>query len=208
MIHIASFSRGKDSTAMVHKMLEANIPISYLMYFETGWDFLEMEEHIKKVEKNTGIKLIRVRYYRHFEELLSCYGWPGFNGGWCVACKIKTCKKFIHAFNAPKIQYMGFSADEVKRAKKKTMYETKWKTSYPLIEAKMTAADALSYCRSLGYDWSGLYDIFSRVSCFCCPNGGKTQRRKIQENFPKLEKEWQRLDVIAANRRPLLSVQE
>ena len=60
--------------------------------------------------------------------------------------------------------------------------------------------DSLRYCKSLGYDWGGLYDVFVRVSCFCCPKGGKTKRRLIQQHYPELWKEWQRLDGIAAGR--------
>ena len=84
---IIASSFGKDSTATIHLMLEHNERISNIIYFESGWDFPQMEDHIALVEKNTGIKAIRVRYYRHFEELLGRYGWPHGSGGWCVRCR-------------------------------------------------------------------------------------------------------------------------
>jgi 3'-phosphoadenosine 5'-phosphosulfate sulfotransferase (PAPS reductase)/FAD synthetase len=45
-----SFSGGKDSTAMLIKAIELNEPIEDIVMFDTGWEFPEMHEHIKKVE--------------------------------------------------------------------------------------------------------------------------------------------------------------
>ena len=61
----------------------------------------------------------------------------------------------------------------------------------------MKEADSLAYCKRLGYHWDGLYDVFDRVSCFCCPKAGKAKRRLLREHFPDLEREWQRLDAVA-----------
>ena len=51
-------------------------------------------------------------------------------------------------------------------------------------------AQALEYCKERGLTWDGLYDIFDRVSCWCCPLGGVTRAEKIYHNFPLL---WQRM---------------
>lgn len=64
---------------MIHLMLEHHEQIDEVMYFETGWKFPQMENHISKVEQNTGIKTIRIRHYRHFNELLGRWGWPKDN---------------------------------------------------------------------------------------------------------------------------------
>lgn len=40
-------------------------------------------------------------------------------------------------------------------------------------------------------------DVQDRVSCFCCPKGGKAKRKIIKKHFPILWEEWQRLDEIA-----------
>ena len=45
MNHIVSFSGGKDSTAMLHLLLEQGVPVSHVVYFETEWDFPQMRAH-------------------------------------------------------------------------------------------------------------------------------------------------------------------
>lgn len=193
---IASSSFGKDSTAMIHLMLEHNEQIDGLIYFESGWDFPQMEAHIKKVEKNTGIKTIRVRYYRHFDELLGRYGWPHPSGGWCVDRKTTTCNKIFKGLNGT-IECIGYTTDELHRTQRPTLQRKKWKVRFPLIEYGYTEKKALEYCYSLGYDWDGLYEIFNRVSCFCCPKAGKKRIDKLRLNFPELYKRYLEMDTIA-----------
>ncbi|EFK06496.1 phosphoadenosine phosphosulfate reductase family protein [delta proteobacterium NaphS2] len=200
MKHIVSFSGGKDSTAMLHRLLSQGIPVSHVLYFETELDFPQMKAHLDLVSKNTGMPIIRVRYYRYFEEMLALWGWPKTSGGWCAARKHSTCLKYIRGIKGDKIEYIGFSADEVKRTQTKWMLDRKWPVKFPLIDLGMGEADSLAYCRSLGYHWDGLYDVQNRVSCFCCPKGGKAKREVIRSNFPDLWEEWQRLDEVANQR--------
>ena len=54
----------------------------------------------------------------------------------------------------------------------------------------MTEADCLAYCKERGFDWEGLYDIFHRVSCWCCPLQSYDEMRKLRQHFPDL---WQKL---------------
>lgn len=49
MKHIVSFSGGKDSTAMLLRMLEENIQVDEILFCDTGKDFPDMLEHISKV---------------------------------------------------------------------------------------------------------------------------------------------------------------
>lgn len=54
----------------------------------------------------------------------------------------------------------------------------------------MTEKDCLEYCYARGYDWEGLYDIFGRVSCWCCPLQPLGELRILRKKFPKL---WEKL---------------
>jgi len=198
MKHIVSFSGGKDSTAMLHKLIEQNVQIDKVLYFETEWDFPQMAGHLRRVQNRTGLQIVKVRYYRHFNEQLASYGWPKSSGGWCTARKYRTCMKYIHGIKGDKTEYIGFSADEIKRTQTGWMLNRKWPVKFPLIELGMGELDSLKYCKQLGYDWDGLYNVFDRVSCFCCPKGGKKKRQLIRRHYPDLWKEWQRLDGIAA----------
>ena len=65
-----------------------------------------------------------------------------------------------------------------------------------MIEWGMTEADCLSYCRERGFDWEGLYDIFHRVSCWCCPLQSFDEMRKLRTHFPELWEQLQRWDKM------------
>ena len=196
--HIVSFSGGKDSTAMLHLLIERNIDIFKVFYFETEWDFPQMNDHIKKVEQKTGLNIVKIRYYRHFNEQLSVYGWPKSAGGWCTACKHSTCVKYVrHSTKEDKVEYIGFSTDELHRTKTKWMLERRWEVNFPLIERGFSESDSLKYCYDLGYDWGGLYNVFDRVSCFCCAKGGKHKKELVRNNYPDLYNRWIELDEIA-----------
>jgi len=197
MITVVNFSGGKDSTAMLHLMKEKHETIDRVVYFETDWEFPVIEKHIKQVEEYTGLHIEQIRNYRPFDELIRIYGWPHGSGGWCAACKRDSLDKYKRAVKAD-VCCIGFAADEVKRSKGKKLNETKkWQYRFPLIEAGFTQEDSLKYCYELGYTWDGLYNYFSRVSCFCCPKAGKLHRPIIREYFPGLEVKWKYLDSIA-----------
>lgn len=48
---VLSFSGGKDSTCLLLMMLEKGMNIDYVLFCDTGMEFPEMYEHIKKVDK-------------------------------------------------------------------------------------------------------------------------------------------------------------
>ncbi len=50
MKHIVSFSGGKDSTAMLLKMLENKMKIDEIIFCDTGKEFPQMYQHIRKIE--------------------------------------------------------------------------------------------------------------------------------------------------------------
>lgn len=58
---IVSLSGGKDSTAMLLMMIERGIPIHSIVFFDTGWEFPQMHEHIDLLEKRTGKRIDRIK---------------------------------------------------------------------------------------------------------------------------------------------------
>ena len=60
-------SGGKDSTAMAHMMLERGEKIHSVVFFDTGWEFPGMHDHIKLFEKKTGLKVWRLHPRLPFE---------------------------------------------------------------------------------------------------------------------------------------------
>jgi len=193
MNNIISLSGGKDSTAMLLMMLEKKIRVDYIVYFDTEWEFPEMYKHLDKLEKYIGRKIVRLKYKTSFDEGFKKYGFASFNRRWCTSHKIDTINKFCNK-HKPFIQWIGYSYDERKRIKKTIGY------CYPLVDWKVTEEDALEYCYKKGFDWSGLYKKYKRVSCWNCPLQSLSDLKALWRYFPELwvmlikmqdQSEWQ-----------------
>ena len=195
--HVVSFSGGKDSTAMLLRMLELGMRVDEILFCDTGVEFPAMYDHVDKVEKYIGRKITRLKpdksyeYYllrhkrsrgKHMDEI--GWGWARVFRRWCTK-SLKTANIQKHLREIEKKHevkmYIGIAADEQKRIKDKI---------YPLVEWGWTEANALQYCYDKGFDWGGLYKIFSRVSCWCCPLQSLDECRKLRKHFPDM---WEKL---------------
>jgi 3'-phosphoadenosine 5'-phosphosulfate sulfotransferase (PAPS reductase)/FAD synthetase len=208
--HVASFSGGKDSTAMVLHMIERGDHLDEVVFCDTTMEFPAMIRHVEKVKQvieAAGIKFTTLRAEHDFEYYLlehqperepssryfgkQGYGWPGVFSRWCTrALKKKLINDHLRALRSKYevIQYIGLAADEDYRLERATNQDKSHR--HPLRDWDWTEADAMAYCRAKGYDWEGLYDIFNRVSCWCCPLQPHEELRKLRKHFPDL---WTRL---------------
>jgi len=184
MNYVVSFSGGKDSTAMLHMMLEREMNIHSVMWFDTERDFPEILQHIEQVKKRTNLKFIRLRHWIGFDFLRERHGPPSTAGGWCAATKRDNCNKYMRLMRKDHpgiVEAVGFSANEKKRSLGKTINTKPWKVIFPLLDWGVTEKDALNYCYSLGYDFGGIYDWMpsQRVSCYDCPKQSKADKEAI-----------------------------
>ena len=62
----------------------------------------------------------------------------------------------------------------------------------------ITEAQALQSCYDRGFDFSGLYEIYHRASCWCCPFQRIDELRKLRKHHPEL---WEKL--LELDRRAL-----
>ena len=90
--------------------------------------------------------------------------------------------------NRKVIQLIGLAADEQKRIQKANNQNPEHR--HPLSEWGWSESDCLKYCYEAGFDWDGLYKIFHRVSCWCCPLKSLDELRKLRNHFPDL---WEKL---------------
>ena len=188
IFHAVSLSGGKDSTAMLLLMIERGLPINTVLWADTGMEFPEMYDHIRKVDdylyRERGIHITMLRHPKGFEYLmfeeekqkpssienrqrlgvpLYGNGWPGVKVRWCTGqLKTHLISKEVNRLKGEyqALHYVGIAADEPKRIKNE---------QYPLVDWGITEAEALKICYDRGYDWSGLYEIYHRCSCWCCP---------------------------------------
>lgn len=216
--HVASFSGGKDSTAMVLHMIERGDRLDEVIFCDTTMEFPAMIRHVAKVRKvieAAGIKFTELRAEHDFEYYLISvdvpnrkptsahfgtpgYGWSSFKIRWCTKyLKIEPINAYLSDLQEryDVIQYIGIAADEDYRMEKKNNQDPNHR--HPLRDWGWDEETALRYCYGLGYDWEGLYELSrnektgrSRVSCWCCPLQGYDDLRKLRKHFPEL---WIRL---------------
>lgn len=195
-LHVVSLSGGKDSTAMFLMMLERGMRVDEVVFFDTGWEFPTMYDHIALVEERTGIAVTRLRPDKPFEHYMfdhirtrgaykgmAGWGWARPRARWCTKLKTSAIDRHLKVLADGReiAQYIGIAADEPRRIRE---------FNYPLADWGVTEADALAYCYAHGFEWGGLYEHFRRVSCWCCPLQPLAELRKLRHEFPEL---WARL---------------
>lgn len=220
---IVSFSGGKDSTAMLLRMIKLGEHIDEVITADTGMEFPEMYDHIAKVDEvlaSNGIKHTTLRSEESFEYKMldkpiesvkygthNGFGWPTSVVRWCTA-EMKTRLMDAHLKELRQehnlIQCVGLAADETKRLERESNRNKSHR--HPLVEWGWTESDCLSYCYDKGYDWNGLYGIFNRVSCWCCPLASIGELRKLWKYRPELWAKLQEWDDTMLS-RPAGSVQ-
>ena len=218
-LHIVSLSGGKDSTAMLLRMVEEGMRIDLIIFCDTGLEYPAMYRHLEKLEKDIGRPIVHICADHTFEHLLlnhevrvkinkdvmernhRGYSWPGPVNRWCTKeLKEIPREKFLAPLKEKYdiIEYVGLAADEGYRLERKNNMREGQR--HPLVDWGMTEADCLKYCYDHGYDWEGLYYYFERVSCWCCPLQPLSQLRILYRQFPELwatlkawdEKSWRK----------------
>ena len=207
--HAVSLSGGKDSTCLLLLMIERGMPIDAVLTADTGMEFPEMYDHLRRLDallhRERGIHLTVLRHPKGFEWLMfeepkqkssiienrnrmgvvtRGNGWPGIKVRWCTGqLKTHLISKEVNRLKQEKnaIHYVGIAADEPDRIKNE---------QYPLVDWGITEAEALQLCYQHGFDWNGLYRIYRRCSCWCCPFQRISELRNLRRHHPEL---WARL---------------
>ena len=205
MKYIVSFSGGKDSTAMLLRLLEEGRAVDDIVFCDTTAEFPQMYEHIAQVEKYIGRKITILKAEHNFEYMMlryekkrgknkgkKGYGWANRRARWCTAYfKREQVNRYLRGIGDEVAQYLGIAADEGKRIKHN---KDGRRLLYPLVEWGMTEADCLQYCYDRGFTWGGLYEKFKRVSCYLCPFHRLEHLKNIWKYFPDLWEHMRNLD--------------
>ena len=214
---VVSFSGGKDSTAMLLRMIELGEHIDEVVCCDTYKEFPAMYRHIDKVQKvveDAGIKFTMLRSEKSFDYLMFeekktrgkhadklGRGWATNRIRWCTGeLKRDVIRKYYRELNATHnvIQCIGIATDEAYRLERKN--NQKEDNRHPLIEWGWDEKTCLQYCYDKGYDWEGLYEIYDRVSCWCCPLKSLEELRKLRKHHPHLWEELKDMDNRSWNR--------
>ena len=178
MKYIASVSFGKDSLAMLLKIIEDNLQLDEVVFYDTGMEFnaiYNIRDIIVPILENLNIKYTELKpkctfCYKMFEKPVNKRnGTIGKGYSWCGgACRWGTTEKLqaLEKYCKGHYEYVGIAIDEQKRLAK----ERKGNKLFPLVDFKMTGKDCLNYCYDKGFNWLedsiDLYSILDRVSCW------------------------------------------
>ena len=209
--YIASCSFGKDSLAMVLRLIEENKQLDEVVFYDTGMEFqaiYNVRDRLLPLLADKGIKYTELKPDRPFMyDMLekpveskqngkhNGYGWCGGCARWGTAYKTEIIDRYKAQYK-DLVEYVGIAFDEKERVKDKV---------YPLIEWGMAESDCLRYCYEKGFDWNEngveLYSILDRVSCWCCCNKNKKELYNIYRYLPQY---WERLkDLQSKIDRPM-----
>ena len=195
---IASVSWGKDSTAMLHLLIETGYAPDEVVFYDTGAEFdaiyAERDRTLPLLAEH-GIRYTELRPKRpFFFDMLAKtvrkrdgstrhgYGWCGGTCRWGTAEKTRALDRYAKERGATVC--IGIAADEARRIARE---RAGWKR-LPLVEAGMTEADCIAMCYERGHTWDQdgvrLYDVLDRVSCWCCRNKNLKEIEGMREKLP------------------------
>lgn len=191
---IVSYSGGKDSTAMLIKLIEEGVKIDQIVFANTGVELPGMIEYIKRVERYIGRKIDIVEGDITFDDWFYGINTKGKNKGQRrgfpptvgVGCwakrelKIKPLRKIEGKDN---IIYLGIAADERHRMYRE-QYQHKNLYKFPLIEWDMTEQECIDFLKERDLH-NPLYDIFSRLGCWMCPKQPLHALKTLHEKYPE-----------------------
>lgn len=201
--YVASCSFGKDSLAMVLRLLEESWKLDEVVFYDTGMEFqaiYDIRDQVKKILERRGIEFMELKprnpflydmtereVHKRDGRIQKGYGWCGGACRWGTANKVQAIQS--HFKGVELTMYVGIAIDEPKRLARLEP----WKTS-PLATWGMTEVECLQYCRERGFTWKEngvcLYDLLDRVSCWCCRNKNQKELKNIYLNLPEY---WQKL---------------
>ena len=210
--YILSFSGGKDSTYLLLELIRRKYPLDEVVFFDTGWEFPVMYEHIEKCKKiceEHGNKFVTLHPEKSFDYMMfECphtskkdgitrygYHWCGGNCRWGTHEKLVVLDSYAKE-NIDSVWYIGIAFDETARLEKE---RAEYKR-FPLAEWGITEAECLQGCYDAGFDWGGMYEHLDRLSCKYCKNKNLKELRNIRKYYPEV---WEDLkDYQSRTDRP------
>lgn len=196
---VVSVSGGKDSTATILALREAQIDARYV-FADTGWESTHVYEYIDYLRQHLGIEIDTVRSHLLMEErILRNAGFPMRNRRWCTRdLKVEPIRKYHDkvkqdACATDTVSVLGVRAQE--SAKRAGLLQWEWDSRWggliwrPIID--WTIEDVLRMHKRHGVAVNPLYQLgFDRVGCFPCIYATKREIRMISDIAPE------RIDLI------------
>jgi 3'-phosphoadenosine 5'-phosphosulfate sulfotransferase (PAPS reductase)/FAD synthetase len=203
------FSGGKDSTAMLIRMLElGDYPIDGIFFADTEKEFPELYAYIKQIETyiqerfDSDLKIEFVHSKKTWDDWFYGEVSRGDNKGkvrgaplraypcwWAREAKVIPLQRATKDFDRV---FIGIAADESHRMTTQTDKQS-IKNEYPLVEWGWSEQDCFDYLDNLEL-MNDLYVNFNRLGCFHCIKQPATSWWSLWSGFPELWEEAKRWD--------------
>ena len=171
----ASVSGGKDSLYMLNYILHNldRYPLDGVVHFELEIDYPFIRDVIDYMEsecKRVGIKFVRIKPKKTWEELYDKYGFPTRKARWCNGKYKLDAKKqlmeWLEGVGFYVVHYIGYCADEERRFNKRM--NAKRVEIYPLAENGITEDVILEWAKTQPI-FNHFYETNKRCGCMYCP---------------------------------------
>jgi len=204
MEHIVNFSAGKESTAMLIRMLELDMPVDKIMFGDNGLEYPEVYEYIKVVEAYINRKVIVIKPKRTWDELFytkvikgkregAIRGFPFCCVPGCWASRDLKIRPMEHARPKDALIYLGINCNEKYRVQHEKGHSENLR--YPLIDWGWDEQKCLDYLEDKGL-FPPLYKKFERTGCWLCPKQRMSSLKVLFFDYPEL---WAKLKQYEAD---------
>jgi len=186
--HIVSFSGGKDSTAMLIRMLELDMHIDEIVFADTTLEYPEMYEYIDLISKYINREIIILKPDSSWNDWFfgkvtrgnhkgKMRGFPlqAYHCWWYRESKFKPLDKYMKN----SIRYIGIASDESHRVRDVEDYK------YPLVEWGWSEKDCYQYLKDKNL-LSIIHTRFKRSGCYLCPKQSVESLKKLKTYYPIL----------------------
>lgn len=198
---VASVSGGKDSTALILALREADVPARYV-FADTGWEARETYEHLDTLRRVLDITIDVVRPKRDMvESIRHRAGFPARMQRWCTReLKVAPLRAYHDTIGDDTVSAVGIRAEESESRSRMAEWDDDpewggyvWR---PLL--RWSVGDVLAIHHRHGVPIHPLYLAgFERVGCWPCIFSQKEEIRQLAEHDPE------RVEMIAALEREM-----
>lgn len=211
-IRYASVSGGKDSLYMLGLILSNldKYPLDLVVHFQLEIDYPWTQSVVNYMEIQCiehGIKFLRIRPRKTWNELYEKYGFPSRKVRWCNG-KYKLDAKeqlnqWIKSQFCRPVAYIGFCADEVKRFKYEigNIIEGQ-EFIYPLAEEGIEENTVLEWARNQPI-FNDFYKVNYRQGCMYCPMLQYREMAYQMIKYPELSSIYWRMVFKEWNERKI-----
>ena len=193
-----ALSLGKDSTTIALKSKEKGINYKEYIFADTLYEFPELYEYLKIIEKDLGQKITILKPSYTIEEWMKKKVTRGKHKGEFrgfplkfFPCAFMRDTKMIPIDKQAKecILSIGYASDETKRVQKKKNLR------YPLIEWNMSENQCAKFLNSKS-KLNPLYTNFNRLGCYFCPKQDDSALYVVWKLYPKFWKHMKELNQL------------